>query len=96
MNKYEVGDLVRCRGVFKNAAGTAVDPAAVFFYAKAPDDTLTEYEYGVDAELVKESTGTYYVDIDANAPGAWFYRFKSTGSGQAADEHEFAVGVSQF
>jgi hypothetical protein len=53
--------------------------------------------YGVGAELVKDSTGVYHVDIDADEAGKWLYRFYSTGTGQASSSiGEFIVFVSEF
>lgn len=96
MNTYDLGDLVRCNGPFTNTAGAAFDPTAVFFQVKDPEGTLTEYEYGTDAQLVKASTGNYYVDVNANKPGTWHYRFYATGSGQSSAEHSFIVAESEF
>lgn len=83
---YQVGDLVRATGTFTNAAGTATNPDAVLCEYRDPSGNLTDFEYGVDAELVRDSTGVYYVDIDADEAGWWHYRFWSTGTGQAAAE----------
>lgn len=99
VNTYDLGDLVRCDTSdtpFTNTAGTVIDPAAVFFKVKDPNGTVTTYTYGVDAALVKSAVGTYYVDVNANVAGTWYYRFYSTGSGQAADENSFTVATSQF
>ena len=95
MADYEKGDLVRCSAAFTNIAGAYVDPAAVLFRFKNPGGTTTTYTYGVDAELVKDAVGQYHVDVDANAEGVWFYRFESTGTGQAAGEEAFSVS-SEF
>lgn len=105
INEYDLGDLVRCSNSdippfngtpFTNVAGTVIDPAAVFFQVKNPSGVVTAYTYGTDVELVKVSTGIYYVDVDANMSGTWWYRLYSTGSGQAADERSFTVAASEF
>lgn len=97
LNEYDLGDLVRCSGSFTTTAGAAMDPAAVFFKVKDPEGTVsTPIQYGVDAALVKDSTGNYHVDVDANKSGTWRYRFYSTGNGQAADEGSFNVAASNF
>jgi hypothetical protein len=83
-NIYDAGDDVRVSGAFANAAGTAIDPDAVFAQYKDPSGNVTSLEYGEDAELVRDATGSYHVDIDADEAGQWFYRFYSTGSGKAA------------
>jgi hypothetical protein len=93
---YHVGDLVRISAAFTNAAGTAVDPTAVFAKYKDPSGNTTTLEYLVDAALVKDSTGNYHVDIDVDEVSRWRYRFYSTGTGQAANEGSFDVKESEF
>ena len=96
-NAYDQKDLVRCTATWTNSAGTKIDPTAVIFKFKFTlSGTITTYTYGVDAELVKEETGVYHVDIDANASGTWYYRFESTGTGQGADETHFIIHESEF
>jgi len=93
---FDKGDLVRCTGTFTNGAGAGVDPTAVLFKVKMPGGTITTYTYGTGAEVVRDSTGVYHVDVDANAAGEWYYRFYSTGTGQAAEEARFSVDGSEF
>ena len=95
-NAYDQKDLVRCTATWTNSAGVNVDPTAVIFKFMNPAGTITTYTYGVDAALVKEETGVYHVDIDASASGTWYYRFESTGTGQAADEAQFEIYESEF
>ena len=90
-NTYDVGDLVRCSGAFTDADGNAQDPATVLVDVRAPSGTTTTYTYGVDAEVVKDDTGAYHIDVDVNAAGPWWYRFYATGSGQSADETYFTA-----
>ena len=93
---YDKGDLIRCSAAFTDSDGAAADPDVVVFSFTEPDGSLTTYTYGTDVELVKDSTGNYHVDVDGNAAGTWFYRFHSTGSGQAADESLFQVDPGVF
>lgn len=93
---YHLGDLVRISGAWTNAAGTATDPAAVFAQYTTPTGVVTSLAYLIDAALVKDSTGNYHVDINANAVGTWYYRFYSTGSGQGANESYFVINRSEF
>jgi hypothetical protein len=98
-NEYAVGEQVRCTGTFTNAAGTNVDPTIVFFQIRDPTNTVstvTEYQYGVDPEVVRSAVGVYYIDVDGDKPGHWYYRPYSTGSGAAAKEGEFRVKSSRF
>ena len=96
INTYDVGDLVRCDGVFTDADGGALDPDTVTFYVRTPGAITTSYQYSVDAEVVREEAGTYYVHVDVDEPGRWYYRFEGDGDGQAAGETYFNVATSKF
>ena len=90
-NNYDLGDLVRVSGSFSNEDGMAADPNAIFCAVRNPAGIVTTYQYGVDDELVRDDTGEYHLDINANSAGYWYYRWYSTGTGQAADEEKFYV-----
>lgn len=93
---YQKGDLVRCSGSFA-IGGTNTDPTTVTFKYEDAGGTETSYVYNTDDELVKDSTGIYHVDVSAGSPvGIWYYRFESTGTGQAAAESSFLVEDSKF
>lgn len=97
MNRYQKGDNVRCLATFTNVStGAVADPSTVTFSVRSPSGVITTYTYGTDAEVVKSSTGVYYVMVDANEVGIWHYRFASTGTGKAADEEKFEVEPSVF
>jgi len=96
MATYDKGDLIRCSAAFTDADDNAQDPTVVGFKVRDPSNNITSYVYGTDAELVKDSTGNYHVDVDADEVGTWYYRFYSTGTGQAADESEFEIEATKF
>ena len=83
MNVYAKGDLLRVTGTFTNAAGTAVDPTAVILKHRNPAGTTTTLTYAL-SQLTKSATGIYYADVDITASGVWYFKFSSTGTGQAA------------
>lgn len=91
INVYQKGDLARCAASFTDSGGSALDPTGVSFTVTTPAGVSTTYVYGTDAALVKDSSGHYHVDVNANARGVWFYRWFSTGTGQAAEQGEFSV-----
>lgn len=94
---YHVGDVVRVTGAWTNAAGVAIDPTGVLARYADPSGNVTTLTYGIDAALVKDSTGNYHVDIDADEAGVWFVRFYSTGTGQASSETDhFVVHVNEI
>ena len=88
-NTYDVGDLVRVTGTFTNSAGAAADPTAVLFKYKDPSGNKTTLTYGTDVSVVKSSTGVYYVDVNVDEIGYWYYRWQATGTGQSAGESYF-------
>lgn len=96
MNRYDVGDLIRCTGTFTDADGNVQDPTTVIFKMREPDGTITTYTYNVDDEAVRSSEGVYYVDVSATSHGVWSYRWAGTGTGQAAGETQFRVYDSRF
>jgi hypothetical protein len=94
-NTYDKGDLVRVSAAF-TSAGAAIDPTAVTAKYKTPAGTTTTLVYGTDGALVRDSAGNYHVDVDADEVGTWYYRFASTGTGQAASEEAFRVRATAF
>lgn len=96
MDSFVVGNLVRVSVVFTNTAGAAVDPTVVKCLVRTPAGVTTTLTYGTDAALIKATTGSYYLDVDASSEGIWYYRFYSTGTGQAAADGAFAISDSVF
>lgn len=93
---YHQGDVVTISAVWTNAAAEATDPAAVFAKYRDPSGNVETLTYGVDAALVRDSTGNYHVDVDADEAGWWGYRFYSTGTGQASSpDGEFYVFANE-
>lgn len=96
INTYDVGDIVRLAGTFKNQSDAFVDPGGVRVKVKNPLGTSTTYVYGVDAGVMKDATGQYHLDIDADTEGTWYYRWEGLTSNKGADEESFLVRDSQF
>ena len=88
---YYEGELVRVRAIFKTQAGVLIDPNIVNLSHRDPFPTTRILVYLTDVEVIRDSEGNYHVDIDANLPGLWTYRWWSTGLGQAAVERTFNV-----
>lgn len=87
---YDVGDLARLSAVFTDAAGAAIDPTVVKLAYQPPGGSVTTLTYGTDP-IIKDSAGHYHADLSVTASGAWYYRWYSTGTGQAAEEGVFEV-----
>lgn len=89
---YNINDLHRSIIVFYDLAGTTVtDPSTVTFILTKPDGVLVSYTYGVDAELVKDSTGTYYVDITYDQKSRHVIKWTGTGNVQLSESVETYV-----
>lgn len=79
MTDFQIGQVARLVAVFRNSAGAFADPVtSVKFIVKDPNGTESVYVYGVDDEVVKDSTGNYHLDLLLTAHGEWFYRFLGT------------------
>lgn len=97
MNTYVKGSLVRVSGTFTDEAGAVLDPTAISVSVLKPGAVLpTVKTYGADSEVVKDATGQYHIDVNADTSGVWRYRWQSTGTGQAANESAFEVAISPF
>ena len=68
-SKYDKGDLIRCSAIFTDLDDAAIDPTTVLFSVTDPSGNTDNYTYGVDAELVKDDTGEYHVNVDADEVG---------------------------
>ena len=93
---YDEGDLIRLSAAFTDLNDAAVDPTTVTVKHKTPDGTITTKVYLTDAEVIKDSTGNYHIDVSVATYGVWRYRWIGTGAAQAAAEAEFLVAQSEF
>lgn len=77
MAAYDIGNKIRITGTFTDPlnASAAVDPDAVYCSVLTPGGVKTDYEYGVDSEITKSSTGIYYVDLPLDENGNWYVRW---------------------
>ena len=97
--RYDLGDELRLRGTFQNEAGAATDPSAVYFQLRSPSGTETEYQYGVDPEVMKDGVGSYYVQFlpaEASSTQAWSCRVKGAGVVNQTSEQTFWVLPPRF
>lgn len=73
---------------------TLTDPSTITLTVRKPDGTSTVYVYNTDVELVKDSTGTYHLDVTTPTSGVWSWHWKSTGAAAGGDDGSFSVEVS--
>jgi len=94
MNTYGAGALVKLDWVYRKESDNGlIDPDAVYLYLKDPSNVEYTFVYGVDSEIVRDSTGTYYSLVDTtNKYGLWVSKAYSTGTAQGATkEWEFST-----
>jgi len=96
-NNYTLGTRVEIYGVFQTRDEVDIDPDIVTAKYKKPDGTIITKLYGTDSEIVKESQGNYYMNVDTDADGVWYYRWIADGAEIAgADEDHFIINRSEF
>lgn len=87
-------------GRFYTPSKVLADPTDIDFYWYTPDASTTEitghYTYGSDPEVVRESTGKYYVDLNTTIEGRWNFKWAAAGTVNATVEGTFNVGESAF
>jgi hypothetical protein len=96
MAAYDIGDLVRLSASFTDSDLVSRDPTAVTVRVKTPSGVATAYVYGIDASVVKDSTGHYHIDVSVTETGIYRWRWEGTGAIQAAEEASITVRSSEF
>lgn len=92
INVYQKGDLVRVSATFTDVNDSLIDPDTVVINITSPDGVTTSVDYASSPSvLIRESTGSYYYQADADQVGDWHYTWVSTGIGQATQIGQFAV-----
>jgi len=97
MTIYTWGSQVKVEASFYDEEGVLADPTNVTFTTLAPDMTLTDYAYLVDAEVTRVSAGVYRLTVTLDAPGTW--RFRAEGGGAltvAIESQPIPVADSPF
>ena len=75
MTAYDKGDSAVLTVTFRTADGALTDPAIVKFRAVDPDGLITNWTYGVDAQVTKSSTGVYVATLLLPVVGVWGYHW---------------------
>lgn len=76
-----VGTKFRVQAVFKTLSTSAItDTTPVDVVVRHPSSTEDTYQYPTSTEIVKSTTGTFYVDVTPNDDGEWIVGFGSTGA----------------
>ena len=77
MATYDIGNKIRMTGTFTDPldSDAAVDPSSVYCSVRTPSNVTTDYQYGVNANVTKSSTGVYYIDLLLTDDGYWYVRW---------------------
>lgn len=98
-NEYDVGDRPRLSCSTKDENGVPTDPTDLTIKYLVAGGTVVTKTYGIDSEVVKDSTGEFHMDLtltsDMNGKLVK-YRWTATGAVIGADENEFRVRRSAF
>ena len=77
MCNYDIGNKIRVSVEFTNLLNNdaAIDPTSVYCIVLNPAGRKTEYQYGVDSEIINSDTGDYYIDLSLTLDGYWYVRW---------------------
>lgn len=89
-----IGQALRITASFTNVNGVLADPSALRIRVRAPDGTVTPYQYGSAAEVVKESTGKYHANIAMLQAGTYKWRWEADAPNAGAAEGLIVVKKS--
>jgi hypothetical protein len=82
---YTIGEQVRIRAECK-VATVFTDPTTLTFKYKPPTGAIVSKVYGVDTEVVRDSTGNFHIDLTLSQEGSYSMRWEATGAVVGADE----------
>lgn len=90
---YLIGRRLRLRVNVKEVdSGELIDPENLHLRIRHySSDTIEEYTYPTDPQIIKEDVGIYYMDTTPDAPGTYGYRWWSTGEVEDANEETFII-----
>lgn len=92
---YIPGEIARISLRVTDLAGAAADPGTLTLKIKPPAGALVTYLYGVAAEIVRDSMGSFHADIPLTASGQWMYRWETTPPNGGAAEGAIVVQKSR-
>lgn len=89
-----VGQAIQITAEFTNVNGELADPSALRIRVRDPEGTITAYQFGTAAEVVKDSTGKYHANLALNQVGNWTYRWEADAPNAGASEGLITVKKS--
>jgi hypothetical protein len=91
MDIYFKDQILRITAEFRDNNEDLADPTTVKFSYRVDHGDITEYEYGEDVEVVRDSLGVYYIDLTLDISGNYAYHFIGGGAIENAIEDSFRV-----
>lgn len=93
---FVVGDVARICLVTRDRFGTLTDPATLTLRTRDPVGVVTLYTFGVDPQIVKDSTGRFTASIPVSVAGDWLFYWTATGDAAGVAEGKFHVAGLSF
>jgi hypothetical protein len=91
MDIYFKDQILRISVEFRDNNEDLADPTTIDFSYRVDHGAITAYEYGEDAEIVRDSLGVYYIDVLLDTSGNYSYHFIAGGAIENAIEDTFRV-----
>lgn len=95
MANFVKGGLVRISGTFA-VSGVPTNAGAVTIRVRKPATAVEDvYTSATTPAVVNSATGSYYVELEADVEGPWYYRVEGTAPAKGASEGNLQV-VSDY
>jgi hypothetical protein len=96
---FQIGDTITMSGTFYDTANALTDTVKPVFVFKNPAGLVTSATYGVDASVVRESLGKFYMTAyvptgSASAAGTWHYWIGSVSGIKMASHGRWIIESS--
>lgn len=89
-----IGSAVKIGVEIYNDLDLLADPTALRLKLRDPSSTVTNYVYGVAAEIVKDAAGQYHANVVMTAAGTWTYRWEADTPNAGVGEGKILVKKS--
>lgn len=93
IDRFEIGELVRFSVTIKDKETDALlDPGGLTFQWRYDDDDTAQIKtYVTDPEIVRDSLGTFHIDLETTKSGLLHIRWKSTDPGTGSAEKDVEI-----
>lgn len=96
MKTFQIGDTVRLTGTFRDEDKVLTDPTTVTVSTKTPGGVVQTWHYSTDADVIKDSTGKYHIDVAPDSEGRWTFQWKAEGTLVTLEEQHFLVRTPEI